>query len=231
MRLSRSLLACLALLGISSAAFAAPIPWSQPSGSVPGVFSWSNGQSDNGFFGSPIVAGNSFTFFPANFRAVSSNAVADTITDRLSFVIEVAPNNPFPLERIIVNELGDYAITNGGQVSADSALFVTNLDIPVNPPNNPLTGSGSFDRNLLSPPGSDAGIWNIQINRDFPTTPDGWRRVQVILNNTLQAASVPGGTALIEKKVAGITITLVIPEPASTSLLAGLSTLAIRRRK
>jgi hypothetical protein len=217
-----------AILGLAVAANAAPVPWSNPSGAVPGLYSWSNGQSDNGLFGSPIVAGNSFTFFPINFRAVSSNGVAQTTTDRLSFTLEVAPGNPF-FEGITVVELGDWAITNGGHVSSDAFLYVTNLNSPVNPPFNPLTGSGSFDANLMSPPSSGSGNWNITINRSLPAAPNGWTRIQVILDNILQATSPVGGTAIIEKKVGGITI--FIPEPASMSLLAGLGTLAIRRRK
>ncbi|MDW8263643.1 MAG: hypothetical protein RMJ35_14030, partial [Phycisphaerales bacterium] len=83
-----------AVLGLAVAANALPVPWSNPSGTVPGLFSWSNGQSDNGLFGSPIVSGTSFTFFPTNFRAVSSNGVAQTTSDRLSFQIDVAPGAP-----------------------------------------------------------------------------------------------------------------------------------------
>lgn len=224
----KAMLGIAAVIGVAAAsANAVFVPWSNPSGTIPGLFSWSNGGSDNGLFGSPIIAGNSFTFFPSNFRASSSNGVASpSVSDRLSFEVDIAPTNT-AFQGVTVTELGDYSITNGGQVSADAFLFVTNLDIPVAPPTNPQTGSGSFDRNLLAPPGSDGGQWTIQVVRNLP---NGWRRIQIILNNVLQATSVPGGVAQIEKKVGGITIT--IPEPTSMSLaLAGLGALVIRRRK
>lgn len=220
----------VAVLGLAAFANASPIPWSNPSGTVPGVFSWSNGQSDNGLFGSPIVAGNSFTFFPNNFKATGTNGSAQTTGDRLSFTLEIAPGNLL-FEGIEVNEFGDYSITNGGSVSADAFLFVTNLNSPVNPPNNPLTGSASFDRNLL-PSGSESDLWSLQVVRALPPAPNGWTRIQVVLNNTLQAVGGANGTATIEKKVGGITVTVLIPEPASAGILAsGLGLLMVRRRK
>lgn len=220
----------VAVLGLAAFANAAPVPWSNPSGSVPGVFSWSNGQSDNGLFGSPVVAGNSFTFFPSNFRAIGSNGGAQTTTDRLSFTLEIAPGNVL-FEGLTVNEFGDYSITNGGQVSADAFLFVTNLNAPVNPPGNPLTGSASFDNNQL-PSGNASGNWSLQIVRNLPPSPNGWTRIQVVLNNTLQAVGGANGTASIEKKVGGITITVLVPEPATAGVVAsGLGMLLVRRRK
>ena len=56
----------LVSLGALSAS-AATVPWSQPSGST-ASFDYSNGQSDNGLFGSPTVAGTTFIFTPSNFK-------------------------------------------------------------------------------------------------------------------------------------------------------------------
>jgi hypothetical protein len=216
-----------AVLGLAVAANA--VPWSNPSGTVPGVFSWSNGQSDNGLFGSPIVAGTSFTFFPSNFRATSNNGVAATTTDRLSFQIDVAPGAP-DLLGIVVTELGDYSITNGGTVSAETFLFVTNLDIPVNPPSNPLVQQASTNPNfplVVAQPGNANGTWVASASQPLP---GGWRRLTIILNNVLQAATPQGGAATIEKKVGGIRID--VPEPGTISLaLMSLGGLMIRRRK
>lgn len=217
-----------ATIGLSASyASAAFVPWSNPSGNIAGLFSWSNGGSDNGLFGSPIIAGNSFTFFPSNFKAASSNGVASpSVSDRLSFTLDVAPEN-VAFQGITVTELGDYSITNGGSVSADAFLFVTNLDIPVAPPTNPQLGSGSFDRNLLAPPGNESGQWTIQIVKNLP---NGWKRIQIVLDNVLQATSAQGGVAQIEKKVGGIIIT--VPEPGTIGLaIAGLGAMVIRRRK
>jgi len=217
-----------AVLGLAVVANA--VPWSNPSGTVPGVFSWSNGQSDNGLFGSPIVSGTSFTFFPSNFRATSTNGQAASTSDRLFFQVDVAPGAA-DLSAVIVNELGDYSITNGGTVSAETFLFVTNLDLPVNPPGNPLVQQASTNPAfplVVPQPNNANGTWVATASQPLPS---GWRRITIVLNNVLQAATPQGGTATIEKKVGGITITLV-PEPGTiTAAIAGLGALMIRRRK
>jgi hypothetical protein len=230
MRLLKATLAGfgLAVLGIAAAANAGAVPWSNPSGTVPGFFSWSNGQSDNGLFGSPIVAANSFTFFPSNFRATGTNGSAQTTTDRLSFTLDVAPGQVF--DRISVTELGDFSIVNGGTVSAEAFLFVTNLNGPVGPGNpntSQMTTNPAFP---LSTVGNANGLWDGFVQANILA--NGWTRVQVVLNNILQAVGGPNGTATIEKKVAGITITVFIPEPGTIGVLAGgLGMLMLRRRK
>lgn len=228
MRLSKVLiLASAALVGATSVANAVFVPWSNPNGTVPGLYSWSNGGSDNGLFGSPVVAGNSFTFFPSGFKAQTNAGVAQTTSDRLSFQVDVAPG-AVDVFSVSVTELGDYGISNGGNVSALASLFVTNIEIPVGI-GNPSTASNSFNRNLALGQ-NETGQWNITA---ASTLPNGWRRITVVLDNVLQA-SVPGSgsTALIEKKVQGVTITIDVPEPASISAaLLGMGALCIRRRK
>jgi hypothetical protein len=217
-----------AVLGLAATAQAAPVPWSNPSGTVPGFFSWSNGQSDNGLFGSPIVTGNSFTFFPSNFRATGTNGSAQTTTDRLSFTLDVAPGQFF--DQIRVSEFGDYSIVNGGTVSAEAFLFVTSLTNPVggnNPNTQQMATNPAFP---LSTVGNANGLWDGTMTASV--LPNGWTRVQVVLNNILQAVGGPNGTATIEKKVGGITITVDVPEPATAGILASaMGLLMVRRRK
>lgn len=228
MRSMKATLAGVAVIGLVSVAQAAPIPWSNPSGVVPGVFSWSNGESDNGLFGSPTVAGNTFTFIPSNFRATASNGGAQTTTDRLSFTLDVAPGLFF--DKIRVQEFGDYSILNGGSVTAEAFLFVINLNNPVGPgsPNtSQMPTTPSFP---LSTAGNANGLWSGDVTANLLA--NGWTRVQVVLNNTLQASAAVGGTAVIEKKFGGITITVDVPEPATAGVIAsGLGMLMLRRRK
>ena len=110
-----------ALAALASVANAGFVPWSQPSGTVPGLFSYSNGGSDSGLFGNPIIAGSSFTFFPSGFKAQTNAGVAQTTSDRLSFQIDVSPA-ALDIFGVTVNELGDFGINNGGHVNALASL-------------------------------------------------------------------------------------------------------------
>jgi hypothetical protein len=213
--------ACLAGPAVVTAV---PIPWSNPSGTVPGVFSWSNGQTDNGLYGSPIVASNSFTFFPNNFRATASNGASQTTTDRISFTLDVAPGQLF--ESISVAETGDYSVTNGGTISSTALLSVANLNGPGLASVN-ASGAPSFP---LVVPSDSSGIWNI--SGSVQVLANGWTRVGVTLDGAVQAQAAANGTANIEKKVGGITITVNVPEPALAGV-AGVASLGllVRRRR
>jgi hypothetical protein len=220
-RIRQCLIAAVAAALAAAPAYA--IPWSQPSGSN-GAFTWSNGGSDNGLFGSPTVVGNSFLFFPSSFVATSSNGVAQTTSDRLYFTLEVPAGQSF--QGIKINEAGDYSILGTGSVTANAFLFITNLD----------NGNLSTATMLTTPSmpisvtnGAVSGLWSGLLTT---TLPNGTRRIQVVMNNILQATSGPNGTATIAKKSAGVELQLIIPEPAiaGTVILAGLGMLTRRRR-
>jgi len=219
-----------ALLGLASASQAAFVPWTQPSGTVPGLFSYSNavsGSSD-GLFGNPIIVGSSFTFFPTNFKAQTVAGAAGHLDSRLSFQIDVAPG-AIDLLSVSVTELGDYTISNGGNVQALASLFLTNLEQPISLPGNPQTGSDSFLRSVAAPT-TESGQWTLNVVK---TLPNGWKSVRFDLDNVLDA-SVPGAgsSAFIEKKIGGVTITINVPEPTSIgAALLGMGALVIRRRK
>ena len=227
-QLAVGLLAFAGTVSFSNTAQAAAIPWANPVGTVPGQFSWSNGESDGGLYGNPIVVGSSFLFFPSNFKAVSTNGVAATITDRLSVDLQIAPGKT--LTGFSVHEIGDFQITGTGQVQASGQLLVTNTG-----PN----GGQTLISNLVSTPGSPmngptAGALTWTADASVSILPTGWTNVHIVLNNILDAVSGPNSTATIQKKVVqgGVEITLIVPEPASISAigLAG-SMLLLRRRK
>jgi hypothetical protein len=226
--LSKLLVAAGAVLaGLTATANAAFVPWSTPSGTVPGLFSYSGGGSDNGLFGNPIVGGNTFTFFPSGFLAQSTGAVASsqTTTDRLTFNLDIAPG-AVNFTSITVAELGDYQITNGGSVQASAGLFVTNLDNPFGG-GSPANDNDAFAQAFAQPAGGSAN-WSLNASTVLP---NGWTRLTVVLNNNLTATNAAGGAALIQKKVAGVIITVNVPEPTSiTAAVAGMGALLIRRR-
>lgn len=231
----------LSALVAPSTTFAA-VPWTTPSGSTP-LMSYSGGQSDGGLFGDPVVSGSTFLFFPSNFKATSSNGVAQTTSDRMSVVVNAPAGKT--IQKVTITELGDWAITGGGSVKASGALYITKL-------NSPGFGTVSKDQlhtnyydssNVLVLPnpstlGTSSGDWDGKFEI---TLPAGTTSVQVVLNNILQATSTANGTSFIEKKVLGgpdngdpqFKIDVVVPEPTSAGMmvLGGAAVLLRRRRK
>lgn len=195
------------------------VPWNNPDGNA-ATFSWANGGSRDGLFGSPtLVGGDTFVFFPSGFRAQSTNGNSVIVGDRLEFDLFAAPG--FQVSGIRINEYGDYGVVGeGSSVSAAGSLIATNLD----------TGDTQFNAlvtNPASPITSGFGNWSGTEALDFV----GWTRLHVVIDNDLIAISGRNGAAFIEKKVfsTGFSITLV-PAPGSAALL-GLGTLAAFRRR
>jgi hypothetical protein len=196
------------------------VPWNNPNG-VGNFFTWSNGGSDNGLFGSPtLVGGDTFVFFPQNFRADSTNGSVGTAHDRLEFELEAFVG--FDFSQITIREFGDYGIFppgNPGYVSANMGLFVTDL-------NNfrVATDNQTFQAT------SGISNWTLASTTNLAAQPPAWTKIKIVLNNNLIAISGANGAAFIEKKVTGALI-ITVPTPGSLAL-AGLGGLAaIRRRR
>lgn len=214
-----------AALAASAGSAFAFVPWDQPSGAGSN-FSWANGGSRSGLFGNPVlVNGNTFVFFPQNFRAQSVNGGAVVVGDRLEF--DLFANAGFRITGLRISEHGDYGIVGaGGSVSDSGGLFVTNLD----------TGTTVSDQ-IVTTPGSPItqegfGNWSGTAGVDLSNSQPAWQRIHVVIDNDLVAISGAGGVAYIEKKVfgAGISITIV-PTPGSMALVGAGSLLALRRRR
>ncbi len=212
--------AMIVSLGLLAAAGSAQafVPWSNANG-VGSFFSWSGGGSDNGLFGSPIlVGGQSFVFFPANFRAQSANGGAAQVSDRLEVTLEAFQG--FSFDQVHIQEFGDYGVVNGGQVVANMGMFVTDLN--------------SFrvvtDNNTFSTAANGFGNWTAQTTAILSSWIPPANRIQIVLNNNLIAISNgQGSVAFIEKKVAGIIIT--VPTPGSLALVGLGGLVAMRRRR
>ncbi len=192
------------------------VPWSNPNG-VGSFFSWSNGGSDNGLFGSPVlVNGDSFVFFPSGFRAESNNGVAAAISDRLSVTLNAFQG--FQFDSITITEVGDYGILPQGQVDANLAMFVTDLN----------NGRVAQDNDTFT--SNVPGFGNWSITGQTVLTGEAWRDVQLVLNNNLFAMSVNGGLSFIEKKVSRAII-ITVPTPGAAMVLGVAGLAAFRRRR
>ncbi|QOJ00797.1 MAG: hypothetical protein HRU70_09945 [Phycisphaeraceae bacterium] len=218
--MTRSVFCLLAVAGVTSAA-SAFVPWNNPNGTGTG-FDWSNGGSDNGLFGSPVlVGGDTFVFFPSGFRAQSTaGSGASIVGDRLEFELEAHAN--FQFTQIRVTEYGDYGVIGTGSVQAGGTLFATNLDT-----------AQVVQNDLLTTPGSPitSGIGNWSGTAEVDVTPQSARRLRIVLNNNLFAFSLDG-VAWIEKKVFGSAVGIqIIPAPGSAVVLGMLGLTALRRRR
>ena len=228
------MLAAAVLGSLGASMSSAGVAWTNPSGTNSSV-SWSMGQSDNGLFGSPVVSGGSFQFFPSNFKAASQNGAADQTSDRLSFRLAAAPGQT--LQQIVITELGDFSINGIGNVNAFGTLYVTKLDNPgfglvVADPL--LVSYKDANGNPVAPvnlvPAVTNGNWNGTFTANLPV---GTTEVMIVLNNILSTTTGPNSTALIQKKVVGseVQIDVVLPEPASMSLIAlGAGGFLLKRR-
>ncbi len=192
--------------------------WTDKDGAA-NFFNWENGGSDKGLFGDPIlVGGDTFVFFPSNFRAESINGKAASKSDRLEVGLLAHPG--YTISAIQITEYGDYGILDQGKVSVSGTMFVTNLNVY----------DVRWDNLKSTPPSpilSGQGNWSAKVG----VTDIDWTHLKIVLNDNLMAISCLGSTAFIEKKVVGDAVAIrIIPEPATICLL-GLGTLSLIRRK
>jgi len=235
MRVFKTLaLACLAIALFITPSARAAVAWLNPSGSTTD-FLFDHGNTDNQLFvpagTDPTVTSTSLLFFPSNFKAAAANgSAALPVSDTLRFQIHVKPGKQ--LSAFQVNENGDYTITGSGPntlVKVFGTVFLTNLD----------TGDVKFDTLHTAPvPLSSTGVTTGQGvwggTETVTAIPAGWKNIQVVLNNVLQAGSDLGTSSFIEKKGTdtGIEIIVIVPEPATGAiLLSGALAWSLRRSR
>lgn len=198
------------------------VPWTNASGTA-AYFDWSNGGSDTGLFGSPLlVGGDTFVFFPSGFRAQATNGGTASTYDRLQFEVEAHAGFSFTDIRVV--EYGDYGVVGaGGQVSAGGTLFVTDL-----------IGGGTLTNDIVTNPGSPifSGLGNWQGDAAVNFAPSSPTRLRVTLNNNLVAIAGANGIAYIEKKVFGSAVGItIVPTPGSMAMIVVGGLVATRRRR
>jgi len=195
-------------------------------------------------FGAPTVTGNSIDFNPTGFDATSAGEGSDITDSNLVFMVRAKPL--VGIQSVILSEAGD--TTQAGNVTPGSmgtatAVFASGVldihevdNIGINHISVPfsLTFSPSGGTYFLGTDGGGGPIFNTQWTgtatlpvEDILTANGvpftiGATKISIDLDNTLVAVSERATSAVIGKKdFGGVSITVIIPEPASFGL-AGL---------
>lgn len=220
-----SVVVASALALIASAAVAAPTDWDQPSGSQ-SAYTYSNGQSSDGLFGSPAVYTNGFIFAPPGLVASTTAGGFNEKSDTVSVILNAKPNTVFT--NIGARLKGDYSAIFGlSGVDSNATLRIYNLDAPGSQPiTSPLAFDPTFPRWSLDekPAGEFAGAGASVI-------PASWRNIRVELTDYVSAASLDS-TALIQTKGLNIDVeTASVPLPAAVAVAPILGVLAWKARR
>jgi hypothetical protein len=237
-------LVAAALCGLPDSASGAPISYGSHTGTsvnyVNVTEDTTTGDSQP-LFGPPTVTGNSIDFNPIGFDAEASGAGgSDDTGGRLTFSIQAHPGNS--ITSIQFSEAGDTTLAGVGTdatstaVTADGTITINAVDgAAITPVTRPisLTFTPSGGTYGLATDGGGLPIFNTQwtgsltvnlpqilTSAGVPFTV-GASNVSVDLVNLMTARSQAGTDALINKHdFGGLSITAIIPEPASGVLLA-----------
>ncbi len=175
-------------------------------------------------YGAPsILPANMLDFNPSAQAFAATSPPPDNTDGSLRFTLMSKTNAPLP--GIIVSESGDYQFlgaTSGGEAVAGT-LFVRVLD--------PLTnatlaqGTASFFEVFDNVP-VEGGFWDNTVSIDLSAL--NVTKVDVVINNLLQATGSGSATAFIRKKAFKVDV----PEPGTAALaLAGTGLMLLGRRK
>lgn len=214
--------------------------------------------TDYGWYGSPVVAGNTLNFTPLGLKAESSGGGPDTVNNaQLSFDVQAKPEHY--IEAFNFSEGGDFSMaglgTDSTYVDAEANFIIQiyevdgaaidpvteSFSMPISP-----NADGTFE--FLTDGGGSASLFNpyqeawsgsvyIDLNDiltgNSVSYVNGATYANVFLENILTAGSEPGTAALINKKLQnGFSITSeIIPEPNSLILIGGTGSLLLYLRR
>lgn len=174
-------------------------------------------------FDAPLRIGNRLQFSPLSFASFAANGMADTTSGTLSMRIR-ADVGQF-LRQIIIRESGNATLLGAGNAATaatiNGLLTITDID-----PGILATLTDQLSVTPSAPyvlPGTNFVQFATETIIDL--TGLGVREVIFNFNNNLQTTSQLGTTSYIEKQ----SITIIVPEPGTMSLLLIGSLVVLRR--
>jgi len=196
-------------------------------------------------YGAPSVSGDSLNFSPVSFGASATGAGGIDLTDG-TLATSLVSIAGYYIEKIQFSERGDYTLFGNGTTNTNATVTnsmfirITNVTggaiAPIAATVNMTFSPSDGTYDLVNDPGIGV-IWqgNTLVDIDAILAAAGYSdrkatKVDITMDNTLAVLSEAGTTAYIKKKQAeGITITAIVPEPATIGLLV-LGGLWLRRR-
>lgn len=196
-------------------------------------------------WGAPSVAGNTLIFTPGAFTSTAGGGSVDQTNS--TFVLDIISQNKdsVGIDALIVNELGDYALTGAGtngtsaSVLAGAGLVITEVNLGGSLVASAIPGFASDFVSFDTP--TQGGEWTATINANIQAIVDSIygvdqafaTAVSVVWDNNLSTTSESGTNALIQKKIGLPAVTMqVVPEPGTGLLFAlGLAGLAFATRR
>lgn len=215
-------IAAVALFGATSAVAG---PWAQQAGASDS-FTYAAGQDLNNHFGEPYVSADTFFFIDSNFQVQSQNGGNVTQDDTVSF--DVFANAGLRFSLIRITAFGSYSSTGPGMNSVSQSGLLSLTEI--GPPGR--AWQQQMDTNPTFPKSDDNGGWSglttLDLSADFPDP----TAVHIDLSSDVVAITGAGGSAEINVQYEDLKIEfLLIPEPASLSLMAVGALALLRRRR
>lgn len=173
----------------------------------------SSGTDSVPLYGQPTVTGDTLRFSPTEAFFAEAGPYGNTTDGKLELHLQAADG--YEISAIRVTEGGDYSVIGPGTAVAAGSIGANDVMVP-------LDGLVLVLGDVI-----DSDVWS---SGGELVLADPTEMVDIVIDNTLQAATGEAGAAFIIKKIFILEV-VTVPEPSSLLLLASdTAALAARRR-